>query len=143
MKDLLCLLVEQKTHDGTIILMSISRRNDPVRLFGRRLLIAVFFVLLLVGISGVWNAYQKERESAGLKVKSEAQLRELSERQSKLDSDIAKLNTDRGMEEILREQYALAAKGEQMIIIVNASETPEIATTSPFRQWLHDTFPWF
>ena len=122
---------------------TMKSRNDPVRLFWRRLTIVGLIVLVGTAVSGVWNAYQKEAESAALREQAEAQLHDLSAQKSQLDADIAKLGTARGQEEVLRDQYALAAKGEDMVIIVNSSATEVHATSSAFAKWLHQTFPWW
>ncbi len=123
--------------------MAIRSRNDPVRLFGRRLILVGLAVLVVAVASGVWSAYHKQKESAALRTQAEAQLRDLSQRQTQLNSDIAKLETDRGKEEVLREQYALAAKGEGLIVILSPTTTEVQATSSAFAQWLHNTFPWW
>ena len=125
--------------------MAIMRpRNDPVRLFWRRLVLLGLFALVLLAASGVWNAYQKERESRALRVQAQAQLNDLSAQQSELHSDIDKLQTERGKEAVLRQQYALAAKGEGVIVIVDPSTSTEAtATSSAFAEWLHNTFPWW
>lgn len=123
--------------------MAIRPRNDPVRLLGRRLLIAALFALVIVAGVGVWNAYRKERDSALMRDEAQARLRDLSGRQDELTSDIAKLETARGKEEVLRDQYALAAKGEKLIVIVNPSTSESTATSSAFVEWLHNTFPWW
>ncbi len=123
--------------------MAIVRRNDPVRLFGRRLMLVGLAVLIVAVGSGVWSAYHKQQESAALRTQAENQLADLSKRQAQLNTDIAKLETDRGKEEVLREQYALAAKGEELIVIVSPTTTAVQATSSPFASWLHNTFPWW
>ncbi len=123
--------------------MAIRPRNDPVRLFGRRLLIAGLLALVIAALFGVWGAFRKEQESGGLRATAERQLNELSERRSQLDSNIAKLETVRGKEEVLRNQFALAGKGERVIVIVNATSSEVHATSSAFAQWLHNTFPWW
>lgn len=123
--------------------MAIRSRNDPVRLFGRRLMLLGLAILVVAAASGVWSAYHKEKESAALRAQAEGQLADLSARQAQLDADIAKLETDRGKEEVLRDQYALAAKGERLIVIVNSTTTEVQATSSPFAQWLHNAFPWW
>jgi len=123
--------------------MAIRSRNDPVRLFGRRLILLGLFALIVVSSTGVWGAYQKERESRALRNEAEMQLTDLSQRQAQLDADIASLETDRGKEQVLREQYALAARGEGLIVIV---ETPPVAptrATSSLVDWLKKTFTWW
>ena len=125
--------------------MAIRQRNDPVRLFWKRLAILALFGLVVAAAFGVWNSYQKERESAELRDQAQAQLSDLTSRQTQLNSDISKLQTERGTEEILREQYALAAKGENEIVIVDASSAQPVAeaTSSAFVQWIHRAFPWW
>lgn len=125
--------------------MAIIRpRNDPVRLFWRRLTLVGLLVLFAVAISGVWNAYQKERESGALRRQAQAQLNDLTTQENQLHSDIDTLQTARGKEAVLRQQYALAAKGEGVIVIVDPStSTQAVATSSAFAEWLHNTFPWW
>jgi cell division protein FtsB len=101
------------------------------------------FVLVVAAGSGVWSAYHKQQESAALRAQAENQLADLSERQMQLNADIAKLETDRGKEEVLRDQYALAAQGEGLIVIVDSTTTEVQATSSAFAEWLHNTFPWW
>jgi cell division protein FtsB len=123
---------------------TIRQKRDPVRLFWRRLLILGLFILVVAAGSGVWSAYQKERESAGLRAQAESQLSDLTKQQSQLDADITTLQTARGKEAVLRQQYALAAQGEGMIVIVDpATATAPSATSSAFATWLHNTFPWW
>ncbi len=123
--------------------MAIVRRNDPVRLFGRRVFLVGMFTLVIFGIAGVWSAHQKEKESGALRTEAEVQLSDLSERQAQLTADIGKLQTDRGKEEALRQQYALAAKGEGLIVIVDPSEQKPVQATSSVLEWLHKVLPWW
>ena len=118
-------------------------RNDPVKLLGRRLGIAALFLLVIFVGSSVWGAHKKERESAMLRAQAEAQLHDVKTRESQLEGDIAKLETARGKEEALREQYAVAARGEGLIVIVDPHEEVPEQATSTLREWLHKAFPWW
>ena len=118
-------------------------RNDPVRLFGRRLILLALFVLIVFSVAGVWSAYKKERESRALRQEAEMQLGDLSQRQEQLDADIASLETDRGKEQVLREQYALAARGEGLIVIVDTPPVAPTRATSSLVDWLKKTFTWW
>ena len=122
--------------------MAIRLRNDPVRLFGKRLFLFALLLLVVVAVGGVWNAYQKEREAAALRTQAEVQLDDLAKRQAQLSSDIANLETDRGLEEVLREQYALAAQGEGLIVIVEPQPEP-VHATSTFMDKLKKAFMWW
>lgn len=123
--------------------MAIRSRNDPVRLFGRRLILLGLFALIVLSAMGVWGAYQKEKESRLLRKEAEMQLGDLSKRQAQLDADIANLETDRGKEQVLREQYALAARGEGLIVIVDTPPVAPAHATSSLVDWLKKTFTWW
>ena len=118
-------------------------RNDPVRLFGRRLVLLSLFALIIVAGAGAWGAYQKERESYALRQEAEMQLDDLSKRQTQLDTDIANLETNRGKEQVLREQYALAARGEGLIVIVDTPPVAPTHATSSLVDWFKRTFGWW
>ena len=115
-------------------------RRDPLRLFGKRILLVLLFVLVVVAVSGVWKAYRKEQESHALRQEAEVQLADLIQRKAQLEEDIAKLNTPRGMEEALREQYLLAKKGEKLIIIVDHPTPAPIQAASSLGEWFRRTF---
>lgn len=100
-------------------------------------------ILVLAALWGVWGGYEKREESAALRTQAEAQLKDLSERQAQLTSDIANLETDRGMEEVLREQYALAAKGERLIVIVDAPKPAPLQATSSILDRIKKAFWWW
>jgi len=123
--------------------MAVRSRNDPVRLFGRRLVLLGLFALIIIASVGVWGTYQKERESYSLRQEAEMQLGDLSKRQTQLDLDIANLETDRGKEQVLREQYALAARGEGLIVIVDTPPVAPTRATSSLVDWLKKTFTWW
>jgi cell division protein FtsB len=122
---------------------SYEQRRNPARLFLRRLGLLALLALALVALGGVWNVYQKERESAGLRMQAESERADLAERELRLKDDIAELKTDRGMEEALREQYALAEKGEHLIVIVEPTAPAPVEATSTFRTWFESIFQWW
>jgi len=121
----------------------ISQKADPVRLFWRRVFILVLAVLVIVGMSGVWRIYKRERESAALNRESAAHLADLMEREAGLKADISDLNTERGKEAALRQQYRMGKPGEGLIIIVDptAPATTSATSTSSWSSWVKWLFP--
>lgn len=120
-----------------------EQRRNPAQIFLRRLgLLALLFVVL-AAVLGVWNVYQKERESATLRTQAETERADLILREKQLNGDIAKLKTDRGMEEALREQYALAEKGEGLIVIVDPPTPVPVQATSSVMGWFKKMFRWW
>jgi len=100
------------------------QRSDPAQLMWRRLGIVVLLGLVCFAGWSVWGAWQKDQESSALDQQSQAALATLSAQQTELQQNIADLQSDRGKEAVLRQEYAVGAQGEGMIVIVDASSTP-------------------
>ena len=122
---------------------TIGQRNDPVRLMGRRILLVGLLILTIAAVSGVWNIYRKERESADLNAEAQAQLADLEAQQTQLDGNIDQLETERGMEAALREQYNMGKTGEGLIVIVEPQAEAPAQATSSIMEWLHEALPWW
>lgn len=119
-------------------------KRDPIRLFWRRLGILALFAVLVIALSGVWGVWRKERESRALRNEAQLQAQDLATQAAELQKNIAKMETNRGKEEVLREQYSVGAPGEQMIIIVNPDQPQPIAATSTgIRALVHKFLPFW
>jgi len=101
------------------------------------------FVLVIVVVSGVWGVYPKARESGVLRTQAEIERTDLLERRARLESNIAQLQTDRGLEEALREQYALAERGERLVVIVDPLIPAPVKATSTIRTLFKKIFWWW
>ena len=76
-------------------------------------IIILFFAYNTVAFIGKMNDTVRNRKIV------EERVRELELTKEKLDSDINKLNTEKGVEESIREKFGLAHENEQMILIVD------------------------
>jgi cell division protein FtsB len=122
----------------------VGKRSDPVRLFARRLALLALILIVLAALSALWDVYKKERESRVLKNQAEAQLYNLNMQEDHLSGEIARLETARGKEEMLRENYEMAKDGEQMIMIIEPPTRPTPAATSTgFTTWMHRFIPFW
>lgn len=86
--------------------------HSPIVLF----FLFCFFVFFVYSIFGL---IEKQRDTA---VKKEIILEEidkLKKKESDLNSVIAKLNTDEGVEEVIRDKYNVVKTGEKIIVIVD------------------------
>lgn len=116
--------------------------QDPLRLLGRRLVMAFLAVLVLAAASGLWSAYQKERESAALRHEAEVQLADMTERSAQLKTKLSRLETDRGKEEALRERYEMGKAGENLVVIVDEPAPAASTSTPSVFQRIRDVLPW-
>lgn len=120
-----------------------DKRHDPVRLFARRLGLLALLVLVLAAASGVWDIYHKERESRALRDQAQMQLDDLTQQKTQLSAEISNLQTARGKEETLRQQYELGKQGEGLIIIVNPPTPKPVQASSTVMQWVHKFLPFW
>lgn len=122
----------------------VGKRSDPVRLFARRLALLALLLIVIGALSALWDVYKKEKGSRLLKDQAEAQLYNLSMQEDHLSNEIARLETARGQEELLRANYEMAKEGENVIMIIEPPErAPEVATTTTLTKWMHRLIPFW
>ncbi len=81
------------------------------------ILITVFFIIVL--IPGVYGIYKKVSESEKDRKAAERELADLETREQMLVLKVDRGNTDRGLEEQIREKYNVAKEGESVIVLVD------------------------
>ena len=107
-----------------------------------RVTIVILFILILFFAHATWGVYKKERESAANVVRAQNELKRITDREALLNSEIARLNTEDGIEEEIRTKYGVAKPGEQVLIITE-TEKP---TTTPIieeKSWWQNFLGWF
>ncbi|MBP6060597.1 MAG: septum formation initiator family protein [Candidatus Pacebacteria bacterium] len=97
--------------------------SKPVLVFLCFLLI--FFTWGVVGFTNKMSATRENRQIA------ENKLVELQKQKDELSANIAKLKTDSGVEEGIREKFGLAKEGEGLIIVVEDKNKIETIVPKP------------
>lgn len=86
----------------------------------------IFLALLMLffawGVFGLMNKMSVTIENRRLAENKVAQLKKDKE---KLSSDLARLQTESGVEENIRQKFGLVKEGENMIIVVDDQNKPE------------------
>ena len=111
--------------------MAVRQGSDSVRLLWKRAGMLGLIAILIFSLFAVWGVWHKKEESAALRRDAEGQLADLKSREARLTADIASLQTDRGKEAELRQNYDVGAPGEHLVVIVEqvATATPHATTT--------------
>jgi len=108
-------------------------------------LVLLFLILVYFGYRIV-DLVKKEQETANEKELILNKISDLQARKTSLNSDIAKLETPEGKEEIIRDKYQVAKDGEKMVIIVdgdgssNTSEQVQPVVSHGFWNWIKNLF---
>lgn len=96
------------------------------------LVIGVLCVPLYGIAHATWNAYEKEREAAEKLEKVAQELDRTKEREAYLEEELARITSERGIEQELRQKFDVGRKGEEIIVLVGNNErVPEPATNTP------------
>jgi cell division protein FtsB len=82
----------------------------------------VLFVLVVVFAKGTWGAYQKSEYAKENRERAEVQLAELTEREDKLEVELQRLETERGLEEEVRQKFDVGREGEHLVVLVDSPQ---------------------
>ncbi|MDE2399736.1 MAG: septum formation initiator family protein [Patescibacteria group bacterium] len=105
-------------------------------------ILGILLLLFAWGIIGLWSKMQITAENKKI---AENQLKELKEKQAIFSADVAKLNSQSGMEETIRERFPVVKEGEGLIVVVddkNKTEAPK-TETGGFFSFLYFWKGWF
>lgn len=81
-------------------------------------IIIIFFIFSMFGFMNKMEETRKNRKIA------EDKIIELEKSKEKLNTEISKLKTEKGVEESIREKFGLAKEGEDMILVIDDKNTP-------------------
>jgi cell division protein FtsB len=94
------------------------------------LFLAVLFCLIILFSYNILGLISKERQTAQKRNIQLENIEVLHKREKDLSMNIAKLNTEEGIEDTIREKYQVVKEGEKEVIIVDEQEKkPEVDTT--------------
>lgn len=79
----------------------------------------ILFVILLILLNGIYGVYKRGEIARINRIEGDRKLALLKDRQERLSNEIAKLSTDRGVEEELRNKFQITKKGEEVMIVVD------------------------
>jgi len=106
--------------------------------------ILIFLGILLIFFAlGVFDFMGKMIETSGKKKNVEQKVLELQETKEKLSSDIESLKTERGLEENIREKFGLVKEGEDLIIVIDSKENPELDDKTKLNWFTSFFSDWF
>jgi len=109
--------------------------SKPVLIF-----LAVLVLVSAWSLMGFWGRMEETKKNKEI---AQGKFEELEEAKLKLEADIMKLESERGVEEVLREDYGLAREGEGMIIVVedqNKKNSEDEAEKSGFWNFFRSLF---
>lgn len=108
-----------------------------------KIFLIFFGIAILVFIYSMFSFASKMEETRKNRKIIEDKITELEKSIQTFNSDISKLKTERGQEEIIREKYGVAKEGENMILVVddkNSAQTGENENSGGFFSWLKNLF---
>ncbi len=100
-------------------------------------MVVVLFILLGFAMRGTWGVYTKYKESQVNLEIAERQYEATKKRADFLETEAARLSTDRGIEQEIRNRFQVARPGEHLVMIVGEEEKnpTDVVATSTKSWW--------
>jgi cell division protein FtsB len=105
--------------------------------------LAFFTLFVLLMVSAAWSAYSKQSETAVRRNEATAELADLEAREALLKQNIAKLDTESGIESEIRDRFDVGRAGEHEIVVVDPPPTSTSTAAAPEKPWWQKLFSWF
>lgn len=98
--------------------------------------------LLIFGFlsKATWNAYLEKEQSKKTAISAKTELKELEERQIFVSEALTKLSTEAGREAEFRQKFGVGRRGEQVAIIVEATNKEASSGVHDFWQRVKNFF---
>ncbi len=100
-----------------------------------KLAVVILFIAVLGLSRSVYLTWRRERLADAERRAVLDQLASLGTRQSQLTADLASLQTERGVEERIRQQFSVAREGERVVNVILPPATTSTSTGSGLPWW--------
>ncbi len=100
-----------------------SQKRQIRKVMYSRITLFVLFIIVLLLAHAAYSIYGKEQLSAANYAEVKKEYDDLKSRQTVLQSQVDKLNTESGMEEEIRDKFSVAKPGETVVVLVDGTDT--------------------
>ncbi len=111
-------------------MLDFRERSKMRRIVYAKPTILVLALLTIITARSAFGMYQKSKEATSKRDKATTELQVLKTRQAELDQDIARLGSERGQEEEIRDRFMVAKEGENVIIVADPEGTKTTHTVT-------------
>jgi cell division protein FtsB len=120
------------------IMAQFNKKKNQRKLWHSPIVLAIIFCLLVVFAYNMIGLIEKAIDTSKKKNLQVETINTLNTRQTELSARIAKLSTDEGIEESIRDKYQVAKVGESIVTIVDQqpSTIPPYSTTEKHGFWV-------
>ncbi len=106
--------------------------------------LAIFLIVTILGIKGVFEMYSKESLSRERRVAAQKEQSDFKARHNSLSQSVSFLETDEGVESELRKKYRVIKPGEEVVLVVDDIQRSSSTTTQTIRKaWYTRFFEYF
>lgn len=121
-----------------------KKRAFKRRLYSKLVLIVLLLIFIFV-LRGTWDIYQKSQVSKEKLERTQAEFEQVEAKRVNLEADIARLETETGIEAEIRSKFDVAREGEHVIVLVEGDEVVPSVEPKPegLRGFFTTLFSWF
>ena len=106
-----------------------QKQNKLKKFMQSKPVLVLLFILIMFVAWKIFVLFGKWQETYNNRKVEQEKIFNLEERKQKLSSDIEKLNTDKGKEEVFRENYGMVRDGEGVVVIVDDKKSKDDQNT--------------
>jgi cell division protein FtsB len=121
-------------------MLKFNKKKNQYHFWYSPISLGILFCVLVIFSYNLFGLLEKERDTAKKKELILDQIDQYQKREDSLSSDIAKLKTETGIEDIIREKYQVVKPGENMVVILDSPNKDSKTEGAPQRYSLWERF---
>lgn len=103
--------------------MSLFQERKKIRkILYSKVTLVVLFIILIVASRGAYQIYGKAARARIEREEALSALAEMKIHTTELTENIARLKSDRGIEEEIRQRFTVARPGEEVVVVVDEND---------------------
>ena len=124
-------------------MLEFQEKRKIWRILYSKVTLFILIILIVFLANSIWNLYKKQDLTKDNLGKTASSLDSLLVREKMLSSEIERLKIESGIEEEIREKYGLVKPGEEVIVVVDESESKNSNPTSSEVGFWQKIVNWF
>jgi cell division protein FtsB len=123
-------------------MLEFRKKNQIRKVLYSPIIVLILAILFVILFRGAWGVYKKDKLSHYNLDQEKKELDKIMKRQESLETALAYLSTDRGVESEIRSKFRAVKQGEKISVIIDDEKPEATSSTTTKKSFWYKIFNW-